>query len=39
MVNSKVTGKGDSWIVTEKLIVDGMERIEKLCEKFKLWKA
>ncbi len=26
MVNSKVTGKGDPWIVTEKLIVNGMEK-------------
>lgn len=32
MVNSKVTGKGDPWIVTEKLIVNGMERIDKLCK-------
>lgn len=30
MVNSKVTGKGDPWIVTEQLIVNGMERIDKL---------
>ncbi len=32
MANSKVTGKGDPWIVTEKLIVNGMERIDKLCK-------